>query len=116
MGYSIKLVGEDGEPVKVESHYEGSNMLIGGNTDAEITITYNYGFFFYKHIDTEEGIRWMYGRKASDCVATLNAAILALGTDLSGDYWEPTPGNSGHALAILRGWAIQHPTARFMGD
>ena len=116
MSYSIELVDENGCPVQVDLHTEGSNYVVGGSVFAKIDITYNYSWFFYKHIDADKGIRWLYGNPARECVGALNAAILALGTEVSGDYWDPTPGNAGHTLTVLRAWALQHPDATFRGD
>ena len=116
MSYSIKLVDTSGNPVQVENHTEGSNILIGGNTSAEIDVTYNYSFFYRTHIDEESGIRYLYGKTGRECVSVLNAAILALGTVRSDNYWEKCPGNAGWILQVLRNWAIQYPDAVFVGD
>lgn len=43
----------------------------------------------------------------------LRIAVNTLGTVRDNDYWKPTPGNAGYALAILLKWAGQYPEARF---
>ena len=116
MGYDISLVDFDGYPVKVERHSEGGYMIVGGNTDATISITYNYSKYFYETIDGKEGIRWLYDRPAHECYHTLRAAIKVLGTYRDEDYWESTPGNAGYILSILLKWADQYPNTRFIGD
>ena len=116
MGYSIKLVGEDGEVVRVSKQYEGSDPALGGTNDADANITYNYTKHFHENLDNSMGIRWLYGKHAYDCVERLEAAVDKLGTERDADYWKPTPGNAGHALRVLLKWAYQHQKAIFMGD
>lgn len=116
MGYDMKLMGEDGEVVQVERHSEGGVHPIDGTTNAEISITYNYSKFYYDFLDEERGIRWIYDRPAGGCVDRMKSAIAVLGTYQDDDYWKSTPGNAGHILHVLAGWAKQHPNATFGGD
>lgn len=116
MGYSIKLVGEDGEIVGVTRHQEGSSYVMGGTDDANIDITYNYAKYFREEIDSRYGIRWLYGKHAHECIDVLEAAVEKLGKVRDADYWETTPGNAGHVLNVLLAWARQYPYAIFMGD
>ena len=116
MGYSIKLLGEDGEPVSVVRHQEGSNFALGGTTDASIDITYNYSGYFVEHIDSGAGIRFLYGKRAVDCIDILEKAVDSLGKVVDDDYWRTTPGNAGHVLSVLLAWANEHPDAIFVGD
>jgi hypothetical protein len=106
--------------VKVERHAEGGTYAIGGTSEAEVSITYNYG----KHIreawpedpDPEASNvlgRMLDGKRAGDVIKTLERAVGQLGTDTDDDYWKPTPGNAGHMLNVLLGWARQHPEAVF---
>jgi len=103
---------ENGEPVEVECHQEGGTYCLGGSTTAELNITYNYGWF-YKRFLHEDGLWWLDGKKAADCISKLEAAIQELGTQRHQDYWAPTPGNAGYALSILLKWAKQYPDAVF---
>jgi hypothetical protein len=116
MGYNIKLVGTDGNIVSVMKHQAGSEFAIGGTTDAEINITYNYSKYFREEIDTYNGIRWLYGKPAHECITILENAIEKLGTKKDSDYWKSTPGNAGNILHVLLGWAKQYPGAIFEGD
>lgn len=116
MGYDMKLIGEDGEIAQVDRHSEGGVHPIGGTTNAEISITYNYSKFFYDVIDKERGIRCIYDRPAGECIKKLVDAIHVLGVYKDEDYWSATPGNAGHILGILAVWAKQHPCAQFEGD
>ncbi len=141
MSYSISLAN-NGVPVEVKSHEEGSTFALGGITTAELDITYNYAWFFYHFLDEKDGIRWLYGKAAKDCINKLEEAVRVLSDNphthgdesypksdeglakfkgraylrKQGGYWCPTPGNAGHALAILLEWAKQHPDAVFEGD
>ena len=115
MGYTIKLVDEHGDIVQVASHREGKTYTIGATTDAILSVTSNYKKIYQESFD-EKSIRWMYGKKASECIARLHGAIRELGTVQDTDYWKATPGNAGYALSILLKWAKQHPDAVFGGD
>ena len=116
MGYDIQLVDEHGEIVQVERFSEGGTQPIGGSTTADISITYNYSKFFYDTIDKEQGIRWIYGRRAGDCIGKLLKAVHILGLYKDEDYWKATPGNAGYILAILLKWAGKNKKAMFRGD
>ena len=117
MSYDIDLVDKiTGRPVKVDRHEEGGTYAVGGITEASLNVTYNYGKYFRRCLDAENGIRWLYGRKAKDCIEPLQAAVNTLGTDRDTNYWNVTPGNAGYALSILLRWARQWPDAVFEGD
>ena len=115
MSYDISLV-KNHKSVKVALFEEGGTYVMGGSEIAELNITYNYSRFFYEQLDAKEGIRWLYGKKAKDCIKRLEKAVKELGTKQYTDYWAPTHGNAGYALAILLRWAKQHPDAVFEGD
>lgn len=99
-------------PVEVELHSEGGIYVFGGTTDACLNITYNYSKFYSKYLD-DIGLKWLDGRKASDCIERLQAAVDTLGTEREDNYWLATCDNAGYALSILLRWAQQHPDAVF---
>ncbi len=100
--------------VKVNLHKEGGTYCVGGTMEAELNVTYNYSTFYYKFLNKEQGLKWLDGKKAGDCIIALSKAVILLGdTRDSDDYWAKTPGNAGHALDILLGWAKQYPKAKF---
>lgn len=115
MSYDVELC-RDGLPVLVTRHEEGGTYVLGGSKDAELNITYNYAGFYYKYLDREEGLRWLYGKTGEETAPRLAAAIAHLGTETSDDYWDSTPGNAGRALHILFKWAVEHPDAVWNGD
>ena len=108
--YDIYLIEPNGDIYQVEKHSDD------GTTDAHLNITWNYSEFFYEHIDKQEGIRWLYNKKAKDCIRRLEEAIKNLGTERNSDYWAPTAGNAGYALSILLKWAKGNLYAVFEGD
>lgn len=110
MGWWISLM-ENEEIVQVEKHTEGGTITVGGSKEADMSLTYNYAQFYFQEIDKEHGLRWIHEKKAKDTVERLKKAVKALGTKQTGDYWEVTKGNAGHALNVLLGWAKQHPEA-----
>jgi hypothetical protein len=115
MSYDIDLSYPD-DLAQVENHADGGTYVLGGTTDASLNITYNYGRFYREHLDKEQGIRWLYNKKASETIDRLQKAVEDLGTTRDADYWKATPGNAGYALAILLSWARQHPEAVWSGD
>ena len=116
MSYNIELCNKDGKPVEVETFIEGGTLRVGGSFVAELNITYNYSWFYTHFLDEEEGIGWLYGKKAKDTLNRLEKAVEELGTDQFTDYWAPTPGNAGYALNILLTWAKANPNAIWQGD
>ena len=102
MSYWIYLEDENG-PVEVERHAEGGTYAIGGVSEAMVDVTYNYA----RHFD----FRALNEKQAKETLPALEAAVDELGTERHPDYWEPTPGNAGAAVALLRDWARQHPEA-----
>jgi len=136
MSYDVGLRNpETKELAKVKNHSEGGTYALGGIEEASLNITYNYGWFYYRLLDKEEGLRWLYGKTGKECISRLEKVVEELGTkqysrpkdgstfnpnDRFGnyvkDYWAPTPGNAGYALNILLQWAKEHPGGVFEGD
>ena len=115
MSHDLGLYYDDGL-AQVEIFEEGGTYSLGGSSEAELNITYNYSWFFYRVLDKEKGLRCLYGKTGQETIKILEQAVAELGTDQYKDYWAPTPGNAGHALKILLRWARQHPTAIWRGD
>lgn len=115
MSWDVSLE-KDGEPVAVSRHSEGGTYMLGGNTGAELNVTYNYGREF-RHVwpeplpDSNCLAHMLGGRTAQETIATLTIAVEKLGTVRASDYWAATPGNAGYALSILLGWAKANPEA-----
>lgn len=88
-------------PVTVQLHQEGGTYCLGGTTDADLNVTYNYHSFF----------PWnsLHDKTGAETETLLRAACAELGTETDPDYWKPTPGNAGYSLSILLGWAEAHP-------
>lgn len=104
---------EEGQPIAVPNFEEGGTYAVGGSTEAALNVTYNYSVHFYKHIDKDEGLRWLNGKLASEALPRLAVAANALGVKRDKDYWQATEGNAGWTLAILAGWAAMNQKARF---
>jgi hypothetical protein len=96
--------------VQVPRFAEGGTHALGGRTEASLNITYNYGAFIRQHLHSE-GVTWLDEKPAHETIKRLECAVRALGTERDPDYWKATPGNVGHALDILLGWARQYPQA-----
>lgn len=107
---------KDGTPVDVPRHEEGGTYALGGITEAELNVTYNYGREF-RHVwpeplpDSNCLKHMLDGRTAEETIAPLAAAIEKLGTTRDDYYWAATPGNAGYALSLLLGWARANPDA-----
>jgi len=122
MGYDIQM-HKNGKILKVEQFKAGGMHSLEGTTKAEISITYNYAWFFYKFIDKEKGIRIIYKKTGKDAKNLLQKAIDELctkgmgnGDDQTDNYWTPTPSNVTKVLKTLVRWCDQHPEGIFKGD
>jgi hypothetical protein len=94
----------------VELFAEGGTQVMGGSTAPELNVTYNYSEV-YQLFDFN--LKDLDGRKAKTVTGTLERLVKVLGTKTYKDYWAPTPGNAGAALARLLTWAKQYPDATF---
>ena len=92
MSYGVHLREPNGNVCQIERHSEGGTYVVGGTTDAHMNITWNYVEYFCEHIDKQQGIRWLYNKKAKDCIPRLEEAVKKLGTERNNDYWAPTAG------------------------
>ncbi len=115
MSYWVHLQNKN-KPVVVPNHEFGGTHVLGGTTNAELNVTYNYSKFYYGHLDKELGLKWLDGKKAKDCLSRLREAVEALGHEQDTDYWKPTAGNAGFALLVLGSWAGLNPEAVFSVD
>lgn len=87
MSYDIEL-RKDGELVRIPRHEEGGIYILGGTTEAQLNITYNYSPCYYKHLDGEQGIRWLYGKTGVETIARLEATVATLGTERNTEpFW-----------------------------
>lgn len=111
MSWDVSLLDEQNHPVTVSLHEDGGTYPVGGTTEAKLNITYNYGALLEKTLGFHFGE--LHGRQAQDMIKPLRKAVAILGIYPSDNYWEPTPGNAGIALARLLQWAEQYPNARF---
>ncbi len=112
MSWDIDIVS-DHKIATVDNHMFGGTYIAGGTTDASLNITYNYSSYYYYHLDKKKGLRWLDGKKTSECIRRLCRAVDILGIEQDDDYWRATPGNAGYALWILLKWAILLPDATF---
>lgn len=119
MSYDIKLIDASTKQV-LQTHnphnLRGGTYAVGGTTEANLNVTYNYSEHYRQHLDADQGIRWLYGQRAKDTFDRLEAAITALGTDRDTDYWKATPGNAGAALADLLTLGRMFPGGIWLGD
>lgn len=97
----------------------GSNVRIGHDFEDEVelhvNLTWNYGKFF-REVLGDEGVRWLYGKKAGETVQPLKAAIEKLSGEPDTDYWAPTSGNAKAALQELLAMAEAAPGGVWGGD
>jgi len=109
--------------VLVDSHAEGGTYVLGGTTEAELNITYNYSSMFraagIRLREGDEGhqandrLFYLHGKTGQESIEPLSRAVEKLGTNRHNDYWKDTAGNAGYALSILLNWAKQHPDANW---
>ena len=109
MSYWVYLRNEKGNLCQIDKHQNGGTFVLGGTTDAELNVTYNYGGLYRDYLDKNRGLKWLHNKKAEDTIKRLEFAIIKLGTIRNSDYWNPTKGNAGYALSILASWAKMNP-------
>ena len=112
MSHTIVLTGGDVQN-SMNKIQEGGTQVMGGTSDFELNVTYNYSPYYYKYLDIDEGISWLYGKKARFTKHRIERAIaeieqLCMGGDYK-DYWAPTPSNAIKPLKILLGWCNENP-------
>lgn len=94
MSYWIYLDDEKGDIIDTDTvREEGATYVIGGISEAELNITYNYAKYF--------DFRKLDGMKAAEAKNILDNKINQLGDDINSDYWKPTEGNVKKTLIIL---------------
>ena|ERR1017187_9297416 len=106
MSYWVSLQNDRGEIPEVDSFEEGGTYAMGGSTEADLSVTYNYSKLF--SVKNE-----LHGKYAYETIPILEAAVKRFGTEKSADYWEPTEGNVGAMCHVLIGWARQYPSLRW---
>lgn len=118
MSYDIDLVDPLTRKVlvlDVPHQMKGGTYRIGGEPEAHLNVTYNYGEHFYR-VMGEKGIRALYGMTGAESIPVLDAAIAQLRDDVHPNYWEPTEGNAKAALLQLRALAQMRPDGVWEGD
>lgn len=118
MSYDIKLTDRvTGETLEAEEPHRvrGGTYCIGGTRELWLNVTYNYAPHYYRTLG-EEGVRSIYGRTGAESIPMLEAAIAALGDNVSDNYWEPTEGNAKRALIGLLSFAQMRPDGVWKGD
>ena len=84
----------DGQTIDTDTiRQEGGTQVVGGISEAELNVTYNYA----KHFD----FGTLDGLSANKAAILLQKAIDNLGDDRSDNYWEPTEGNVKQACQTL---------------
>lgn len=112
MSYDVDLCcASCRRPVMVDSHTEGGTYVVGGSSEASMSVTYNYSPHFHRVLDPEEGLHWLHEKSGLETAGRLLAGIDQLKDDRVDDYWAPTEGNARHALSVLLLWATRNPTA-----
>lgn len=104
MSWDIYLKEKETESIGILSFSieEGGTYVLGGTTDAELNVTYNYG----KHFRFKETLD---KNPAYKTIPILEETITTLGIERDADYWNPTPGNVGYACSILLKMAKELP-------
>jgi hypothetical protein len=102
-----------GTKVLVPIHQEGGTYASTGLPYASMDIPYKYDRIYTGLWRGKNLPDMVHDKRAEAVIPLLEAAVMELGVMSSPDYWEPTPGNAGHALSVLLAWAHQHPLAVF---
>ena len=119
MSYDIKLVDPVTKNVLIleePHHMRGGTYAIGGTTKAHLNVTYNYCHIFRTALQSDDGIRAIYGLTGAESIPILVAAASTLSDDIDDDYWAPTEGNAKQALLQLLTLAAMLPNGVWDGD
>lgn len=119
MSYDINLVHPiTRETLEVDKRHfiRGGTYCVSGTTECHLNVTYNYGRFFRQVLDSEKGIRTIYGMSGAESLPVLKEAISKLGDDITDNYWDATEGNAKAALYGLLALAQMRPDGIWDGD
>ena len=79
MSYDVRFVDpETSDLLAVPRHFEGGTLLMDGNTEADLNITYNYSSVYDRF---NFNIRDLYGKTGAETSDVLLKLVLALGTE-----------------------------------
>ena len=120
MSYDISLRDPvTGEVLHLDAPHDmcGGTYRVGGTTELSLNITYNYARCYYRNdVFGPAGIRSIYGMSGAESIPLIDKAIMALGDDVSADYWEATEGNAKRPLYQLLAMAKMRPDGVWYGD
>lgn len=119
MSYDINLIDPvTKEVIELDEKHDmrGGTYAVGGTRDAHLNITWNYGKYYYRLIDKDKGIRYIYGMTGAESIPVLDKAISQLGDDVDKNYWKVTEGNAKQALFQLKALAQMRPDGIWEGD
>lgn len=103
MSYSVSIINPDTGAIleaPIPLDLRGANYVVGGTTELELTITYNY----HEHLQTALGVLGLDGLDglaAHETWTLILAGIAVLDNDVVDDYWAATEGNAKLALINL---------------
>lgn len=84
----IKVTPFRAEGGTVRAEIVDDKLVPSTISECDINITWNYSKFYYEHIDSELGIRWLYGKTGAEVKDRLEKAIQALGIErYTGPNW-----------------------------
>lgn len=108
MSYSVRLqAAESGETLELDEPFmEGGTYAIGGTTECNLNITYNYAEVFGSLV------RDLNGKTAAETTPALRefCELWKGRRPYETDYWAPTPGNALKAVVRLLSFAERHPS------
>lgn len=83
---------------------------VGWTTELSLNITYNYAKYYCRNdVFGSAGIKSIYGMSGAESIPLISKAIMALGDDVSADYWAATEGNAKIPLYLLLDMAKMRP-------
>lgn len=120
MSYDISLRDPvTGEVLHSDAPHDmrGGTYRVGGTTELSPNITYNYAKCYCRDdVFGSAGIKSIYGMSGAESIPLINKAIIALGDDVSADYWEATEVNAKRPLYQLLAMAKMRPDGVWYGD
>ena len=79
----LQYYNEDGSTqgicVSQSKIQEGGTQIVGGTSNCELNITYNYSTLYRLTLDREAGLRWLDGKTGTETIGRLENAVELLG-------------------------------------
>lgn len=111
MSWDVTMRDENGKVLPCERFEDGGTYAMGGATECDLNVTYNYNTIIREFCGIEFGD--FSGKTGAEVEPILNNAVARMAIVPDEDYWKPTEGNVRAALCRLLAWSRAYPDGKF---